>query len=1376
MLETVTLTEATDTSAISDRITDFTTGLAADIVDLSSLHAGSLTAGYGNLWAGTEFAYTHGYITFKQSGSDTLVQYDRDGLSADSIEKTVAVLQGVTASNVLLGVNTTPALSNRLYLIESSVLSDGLSEDSSATLSYRIVLGQAPTAPVTVAIQGGDQILVNGGSGARTITFTASNWWIPQTIQVGAVDDLLIEGNDPAPISHTFTSTDPTFNGLSETLSVSVIDNDFVRSLEPTKLPSAGNNAIQYDLTTGSQALTSPNAFTSGGISIGGVYDLGEGTDRLEINAAVQAAASGTLFLGGSGNDTISGAAAAQGGSGDDLLTAASTVSQKAIYFINNPTVTTVSSRLAGGVGNDVLIASPTVAADMAGGSGNDSLLGGAGNDYLWGDSFDGFNLANPGRNDGPIDRTAYWTSLTGLGGNDTIYGGLGNDTLFGGVGVDQLYGEAGDDNLQGEDGADTLDGGDGNDGLSGGNHADSLIGGAGNDSLDGGSDTDTLLGGAGADTLIGGDGADSLSGGTENDTLDGGAGNDTLIGGEGADSLIGGTENDILQGDEGADTLNGASGNDTLLGGLGVDSLVGDLGDDSLDGGADNDGLNGGDGNDILQGGTGNDSLIGGFGADTLLGGDGNDTLVGGSGLDVLTGGAGSDRFVFTYEELTQEYTDVITDFQIGVNGDSIDFSDVHAKNILAGFTKWPAEKLPYTHGYIRLIQEGNDVIVGYDRDGYNANNNFKGVVRLNNVDAINLTQENFSLVSDNFGISRNGITVKQSVLTLNTAKLDVRLWGGQPSSEVIVNVYDAKNPGVLLGSTNYNSGDWTLTKSINITSPNISSLQLGGDLVFTIASTDINYSGQSLVAGIIGDNLVAQRPMLIAPELSVFSNSSTPITITLSTNTNPTDKTSKVVTLVPESPGLNSIQATLKWDGATPKLELSNPNTWVGKENFTLIAKIDGNDIKMPITLGNVDDNNLSISTISNFSEGDSGFTNALVTLVLAKPAGEVMSFDWKVSGVGSSAVNGLDFLGGSLPEGNVIFERGELTKSFIIRVSGDSLVEKDEIAKLDINLVNQISTNLTMPSSPSTFLIKNDDTNNYLGSAVYWKNEKPLDMLEGASFESEVILESTSGVTFKNINYDSASLKLTAELWVTTNTNISNFDLHFTKTGNMTISSVMSENLAGWSLLQNDQAQQYDVAAINLSSVSGPIKLMTITVNDLSLTESVFLERGIVGDANVTPTRLNSSNEIKINDGLITLNGLDGIYSLQDLVTGSTTSSVIAVDSRDALMTLRMANGTILDHNLISPLQWVAADINNNGSVSALDSWLILRDLVGLGSNLIGKWSLIDANADISQLGKNTAWIDGLNQVSLSNENPIVLIGVISGDVNGSWGDIV
>jgi len=102
-----------------------------------------------------------------QSGADTLVQYDRDGLSADYVGKPVAVLQGTTASGVLAGVNSSPAKSDKLYLIETMAIPGvgllagwigSLSEDSSATLNYRIVLGQAPSAPVTVTVQGGDQI------------------------------------------------------------------------------------------------------------------------------------------------------------------------------------------------------------------------------------------------------------------------------------------------------------------------------------------------------------------------------------------------------------------------------------------------------------------------------------------------------------------------------------------------------------------------------------------------------------------------------------------------------------------------------------------------------------------------------------------------------------------------------------------------------------------------------------------------------------------------------------------------------------------------------------------------------------------------------------------------------------------------------------------------------------------------------------------------------------------------------------------------------------------------------------------------------------------------------------------------------------------
>ncbi|WVV47155.1 calcium-binding protein [Pseudomonas sp. NA13] len=57
---------------------------------------------------------------------------------------------------------------------------------------------------------------------------------------------------------------------------------------------------------------------------------------------------------------------------------------------------------------------------------------------------------------------------LYGLGGNDTLSGGNGADELSGGEGSDTLLGGAGDDRLSGDTGSDTLIGGTGNDQLSG--------------------------------------------------------------------------------------------------------------------------------------------------------------------------------------------------------------------------------------------------------------------------------------------------------------------------------------------------------------------------------------------------------------------------------------------------------------------------------------------------------------------------------------------------------------------------------------------------------------------------------------------------------------------------------------------------------------------------------------------------------------------------------------------------------------------------------------------------------------------------------------------------------------------------------------------
>jgi Ca2+-binding RTX toxin-like protein len=91
-------------------------------------------------------------------------------------------------------------------------------------------------------------------------------------------------------------------------------------------------------------------------------------------------------------------------------------------------------------------------------------------------------------------------------------YLGKGNDTGLGGAASDLLYGDDGDDWLDGRAGDDTLVGGNGSDKIFGDLGADALYGGNGNDFLFGGAGADRLKGEAGNDTLFGGSNNDTLS------------------------------------------------------------------------------------------------------------------------------------------------------------------------------------------------------------------------------------------------------------------------------------------------------------------------------------------------------------------------------------------------------------------------------------------------------------------------------------------------------------------------------------------------------------------------------------------------------------------------------------------------------------------------------------------------------------------------------------------------------------------------------------------------------------------------------------------------------------------------------------------------
>ena len=237
------------------------------------------------------------------------------------------------------------------------------------------------------------------------------------------------------------------------------------------------------------------------------------------------------------------------------------------------------------------------------------------------------------------------------------LFGGSGNDTLTGGSGGDQLFGQSDNDTLLGKGGIDFLFGGAGNDTLTGGDADDQVFGEAGNDRMiwNPGDDTDLFEGGDDEDTaeVNAGNGDEVFTltangtrvrfdrvnpapfsldiGTTEHIVVNMNGGNDSFSATGNLASLIA----VVVDGGTGNDTILGSNGNDTLFGGDGEDFIDGQQGNDTVFLGA---------GNDVFQWDPGD-------GSDTVEGQDGTDTLLfnGSNGDEIFEVSANGERVRLT-------------------------------------------------------------------------------------------------------------------------------------------------------------------------------------------------------------------------------------------------------------------------------------------------------------------------------------------------------------------------------------------------------------------------------------------------------------------------------------------------------------------------------------------------------------------------------------------------------------------------------------------------------------------------------------------------------------------------------------------------------
>lgn len=268
----------------------------------------------------------------------------------------------------------------------------------------------------------------------------------------------------------------------------------------------------------------------------------------------VQGGAGNDTLDGGAGNDFVEGQAGddnLQGGEGDDVLdggtehdTFSGGPGRDAVDYSNNTTSVVSTPDGVANDGNNGGAEGDNVGADVEdvfGGSGTDTLVGGA--------------------EGGVID---------GGGGNDTLVSGPGPDLIIGGDGIDNV-------SYAGRGGPVAVDLASGSGGAPGEGDALAQI-----EQVTGGNGNDTILGNDAVNILDGGPGNDTIDGRGSDDQVFGGSGNDTLVGAAGNDTLSGDTGDDNLQGADGADTLSGGDGNDQLDGGPGADSMAGGAGDDT--------------------------------------------------------------------------------------------------------------------------------------------------------------------------------------------------------------------------------------------------------------------------------------------------------------------------------------------------------------------------------------------------------------------------------------------------------------------------------------------------------------------------------------------------------------------------------------------------------------------------------------------------------------------------------------------------------------------------------------------------------------------------------------------------------------------------
>jgi hypothetical protein len=296
---------------------------------------------------------------------------------------------------------------------------------------------------------------------------------------------------------------------------------------------------------------------------------------------------------------------------------------------------------------------------------------------------------------------------------------------------------------------------------------------------------------------------------------------------------------------------------------------------------------------------------------------------------------------------------------------------------------------------------------------------------------------------------------------------------------------------------------------------------------------------------------------------------------------------------------------------------------------------------------------------------------------------------------------------------------------------------------------------------------------------GAVTFWKTGVAMTDVTSA-FTSTPVTAGIQFVEFRNIQV-SADGARTLEIWETsTKTNSNSLQLEFAlPTGSVATWQNDSGLPSGWtSLINTGISGKFVLGGMGITALSaGTVKLgtlmLTAPVNPQHF--DLSLRTGWLGNDSVPLFGVALDSMTTGADGICQhINMPDGTYVLTS-AKGSGLAEADAVTAIDALAALKMAVGMNpnTDGSAVSSYQFLAADVNKDGIIRAADALNILKMAVKLDSAPAQEWLFVPEIVGSESMSRNQViWPDNPIPVSLDVDQDLHLIGIVKGDVDGSW----